>query len=778
MIANPILKLRDPLDLPIGKMDLLTRILWQRGIRDEYEVEAFLSPKVEDLLDPFLLKGMKEAVGLVKLSLDRGDTICIYGDYDVDGMVSTSLLTRFFTDSGYPVQHYIPSRHEEGYGLNAQAIQQLAESGIDLLITVDCGITSVEEVGLARLLGMDVIVTDHHQCPPILPNANAIVNPHQPGCLYPNKNLCGAGVAFKWIEAFTRAQNQEMNVQRYLPFAALATVADVVKLVGENRVIVKLGIPLMEKNEIAGFQALLKECQIVPGELNAGHLGFQIAPRLNAVGRLENAELAIQLLTTDEMGQAETAAGVLSGLNEERKRLEKEILEEAVAQVEKQAQVSLPSFLVVDGQGWNEGVIGIVASRLVERYYRPTIVFARGEDGIAKGSARSISGLNVFLALQEQEKLLLRFGGHAQAAGLSLPVASIGALRDCLNAYANKQLSAIDFRPEINLDFKIEPGQVNFSLVQTLDQMSPFGFGNPRPVAYLPKVELLNLRAIGKGKEHLSGQIHSGSSEALAFVGFNQAGYVEQLHMGECIDMVATIGVNRFRGRETIQLQTKTLISADQEMVDDFDRAQEAIVQYILQFQNSTKYDKIIWLMTMIPDAPKIDGSRCLVGMDSFENWLQMKETISLRGREGWLGHAFRFGKPDIQDKGLIFTYLPNERCSKDLWDQCVWISRDSNQETHIQLDWVPGIETLRLIYRWFLDEMGPDGILKKDLYRMMRAESLYELEACLFAMWIFMDVGFLEQKGDCVTRSQNQKKIDLSKHPLIQKSQQIIKEF
>jgi single-stranded-DNA-specific exonuclease len=778
MIVNPILNLQDPTDVPAGKTDILTRILWQRGIRDDHEVQQFLSPKLDDLLDPFLLKGMKEAVELVRLALTRGDSICIYGDYDVDGMVSTSLLTRFFTDFGYEVQHYIPSRHEEGYGLNAQAIQQLAESGIDLLLTVDCGITSVEEVRLARSLGMQVIVTDHHQCPPVLPEANVIVNPHQPGCSYPNKNLCGAGVAFKWIEAFSKAQNQVMNYQRYLPFAALATVADVVKLIGENRVIVKLGIPLMETGGISGFQALLEECQIASGELNSGHLGFQIAPRLNAVGRLENAELAIRLLTTDDLGEAAAAAGVLSGLNEERKRLEKEILEEAIAQVEKQAQSGLPKFLVVDGQGWNEGVIGIVASRLVERYYRPTIVFARGDDGIAKGSARSISGLNVFRALQEQAELLLRFGGHAQAAGLSLPTSSIEDLRERLNAYAKKQLTELDFRPEIVLDFQIEPNDVNDHLVNTLDKMAPFGFGNPRPVAYLPKVELLNLRAIGKAKEHLSGQIISGSSEALAFVGFHQADYVKKLQAGESVDMAATIGVNRFRGRETLQLQTKTLISAEQEMIRHFEKAQEAIVQYILQFHNSMKYDKIMGLMTMISEVPAIEGNRCLVGMDSFENWLQMKETVSLRGREGRLGHAFRFGKPDDRDKGLIFTYLPNERCFEQEWDQSVWMLRDSNEDVFGQLDWMPGIDTLRLIYRWLLDAMGPAGILKRDLYRMMRVESPYELEACLFALWIFMDVGFLEQSECRISRSRNRLKIDLSNHPLIQKTRQIMKEI
>lgn len=774
MIANPILNLQDPIDVPAGKMNILTRILWQRGIRDDHEVQQFLSPKVEDLLDPFLLKGMKEAVELVRLALTRGNTICIYGDYDVDGMVSTSLLTRFFHDYGYQVKHYIPSRHEEGYGLNAQAIRQLAKSGIKLLMTVDCGITSVEEVRLARSLGMSVIVTDHHQCPPILPDANVIVNPHQPGCVYPNKNLCGAGVAFKWIEAFSKAQKQAMNYQRYLPFAALATVADVVKLIGENRVIVKLGIPLMETSGISGFQALLKECQIASGELNSGHLGFQIAPRLNAVGRLENAELAIRLLTTDQIEEAKSAASVLSGLNEERKRLEKEILAEAIAQVENQAQTKLPSFLVVDGQGWNEGVIGIVASRLVERYYRPTIVFARGDDGIAKGSARSISGLNVFRALQEQEDLLLRFGGHAQAAGLSLPTSAIVDLRERLNVYANKHLSTLDFRPEITLDFQVEPNQVNDQLVKQLDELSPFGFGNPRPVAYLPKVELLSLRAIGKSKEHLSGQLVTGSSSPLAFVGFHQAEYVKKLQTGESVDMAATIGVNRFRGRETLQLQIKTLIAADQETVLYFDQAQETLVQHILQFPNSKKYDKIMKLTTMISKEHAIDEKRCLVGVDSFKNWLQMKETIRLRGRDGWVSHAFRFGQSDDQDNGWIVTYLPNERCMNQKWDQRVWMPRYPDQGMVRSLDWAPDIEMLRSIYRWLLDAIRPSGILKRDLYRMLRAESSYELESCLLALWIFMDVGFLEQRGDRVVRAQNMKKIDLSQHPVMQKIQKM----
>jgi len=339
-------------------------------------------------------------------------------------------------------------------------------------------------------------------------------------------------------------------------------------------------------------------------------------------------------------------------------------------------------------------------------------------------------------------------------------------------------LTGLDFRPEITLDFQIEPDRVNEDLVEALDQLSPFGFGNPRPVAYLPKVEILNLRTIGKAKEHLSGQILSGSSEALSFVGFHQAEYAKKLQTGESVDMAATIGVNRFRGRETIQLQIKTLIAADQETVFHFEQAQETLVQHILQFHNSEKYDKIMRLTTMISMEAASDEKRCLVGMDSFENWLRIKETIRLRGRKGWMSHAFRLGQPDDQDKGWIVTYLPNERCFSQKWDQRAWMPRHPDQGMVGSLEWMPGMETLRAIYRWLLDAIRPSGILKRDLYRMLRVESPYELESCLLALWIFTDVGFLEQRGERLVRAQNIRKIDLSLHPLIQKIQQMKNEI
>lgn len=760
MKAKPILKMHQTMSHTQGQGDVLHRILWERGIRSEEEVKRFLSPTVKDLHDPMLLKGMGKALSVVDAAVRAEKIICVYGDYDVDGMVSTSLMIRFFQDQGIRIRHYIPSRHEEGYGLNCKAIEELATSGVGLLMTVDCGITSVEEVALAKSYGLDVIITDHHQCPEKLPAADAIINPHQPGCAYPNKNLCGAGVAFKWIQAFASFKGIPLDYNRYLPFAALATVADVVKLTGENRVMVKLGLPMMEESELPGFDALLKECGIQRGELNSGHLGFQLAPRLNAVGRLENAELAIRLLVTDTKTEAVTAAETLSGLNEERKNLEKEILDEAVLQVENREE--LPHFLVVSGQGWNEGVIGIVASRLVERYYRPTIVLAIGEDGIAKGSARSISGLNMYEALCDHRETLLRFGGHAQAAGMSLDSNRIEELDLALNRYAKERLGVLDLRPEIALDYHVGLEEVNMNLIDVLDQLAPFGFGNPRPVAYFPNTEIQNLRVIGKGGEHLAGTISQHCATPVAFIGFHQASLAEDMRMGERVDVAATVGINRFQGRETIQLQTKTIISQDRYLVEVLDRCLDATVQHILQFPIPLKYDKIMRLST----KPYLEGKQTdrkhLVVVDSLKVWLDMKNEVRLMGREFQKQHRFLIGESQDCQKGWTYRFGRTKQSVSLPWDQIYCVSSEE------ELGWLPDLETLRLIYRWFSELIPKGQVSAAVFYQNLLTSAQFRLETSLTALWLFQDLGFLKRNGDRIIRSRNNQKIDLSEHPLM----------
>ncbi len=762
MKANPILKLQKSTFDKSEERDVLKRILWERGIRSEEAAKRFLSPQLADLQDPMQLKGMEKAVRLVDDAIQNDKSICIYGDYDVDGMVSTSLLTRFFRDQGLIIRHYIPSRHEEGYGLNCKAIEELAESGVALLMTVDCGITSVEEVALAKSLGMDVLITDHHQCPEDLPQADVIVNPHQPGCSYPNKNLCGAGVAFKWMEAYTAFKGITMDYNRYLPFAALATVADVVKLTEENRVMVKLGLPMMESSELPGFQALLQECGIQAGELNAGHLGFQIAPRLNAVGRLENAELAIRLLVTDDKEEAVTAAATLSDLNEERKRLEKEILEEAVSQVESKGE--LPHFLIVSGQGWNEGVIGIVASRLVERYYRPTIVLAVGEEGDAKGSARSISGLNMFEALKAHQGFLLKYGGHAQAAGLSLEAAKIEAFDAAMNRYAEDRLGELDLRPEIALDYQVDLEEVDRSLVELLDKLAPFGFGNPRPVAYFSGVEIRNLRVIGKGQEHLAGAVCQGAQLPVNFIGFHQSALAQELQRGERVDVAATIGINRFQGRETIQLQTKAILSLDRQLIDTLDESLEALPKHIFQFPIPLKYDKIMRLSTKPYLQSEEEEQRCLVLIDSLHDWLEMENEVRIMGRERQKYHRFLIHEADGAKKGWTYLYAPDRQSGDLSWNQVYRL--DANKP---ELDWLPDVETLRAVYRWFLELIPKKGIGADAFYRNLFTSSDFQLETGLIALWLFQDLGFIHRRGSVIAWAPSTKKVDLKEHPLMQ---------
>ena len=762
MKANPILKLQQSNPEDRVKRDVLKQILWERGIRGEEETRQFLFPDLADLQDPGMLKGMDQAVSLIEGAIAEGKSICIYGDYDVDGMVSTSLLTRFFRDQGIPIRHYIPSRHEEGYGLNCKAIEELAHSGVEVLLTVDCGITSVEEVALAKSLGMDVLITDHHQCPERLPQADVIVNPHQPECPYPNKNLCGAGVAFKWIEAYTAFKGISMDYERYLPFAALATVADVVKLIDENRVLVKLGLPMMEKSTLPGFQALLQECGIENGQLNAGHLGFQIAPRLNAVGRLENAELAIRLLVTDDREEAVKAAATLSGLNEERKRLEKEILDQAVKQVESQNQ--LPTFLIVSGRGWNEGVIGIVASRLVERYYRPTIVLSISDEGIAKGSARSVSGLNMFEALKAHADFLLKYGGHSQAAGLSLDLDKVREFDSAMNTYAGQRLGRLDLRPEISLDYQVDLEEVNRNLVSVLDQLAPFGYGNPRPVAYFSEVEIGNLRVIGKGQEHLAGALRQGAQLPVQFIGFHQAGFADFMRSGERVDVAATVGINRFHGRETIQLQTKTIISLDQQMVRDLDRSLEAIPKHILQFPIPTKYDKIMRLSTKPYLHQEEEGQSRLVLVDSLQDWLAMENEVRLMGREKQKFHRFLIHGAKEVISGWTYLLAANQESLDLPWDQVYRMNSDKPD-----LAWLPDLEVLRVVYRWFLELIPKNGIAVDAFYRNLMVSQKFHLETELLALWLFQDVGFIYRDGFGFKRAASTNKVDLQQHPLMQ---------
>ncbi len=538
----------------LGISEVLARLLTGRGFTEAAEVEAFLNPSMEKLMDPFLMKGMPAAVQRIRLAMEKKERIWIYGDYDVDGITAISLLSRFFKWLGYPVEYYIPDRLEEGYGISEAGIARVRQLGCDLMISVDCGITSVDRVEQARALGMDVIITDHHEPQEILPDAVAVIDTKQADCPYPEKSLSGVGIAFKVAQALAPEFLDAPVASELLQIAALGTVADIVPLIGENRIIVRHGIEALRKKPISGTSALMKASGVDPAKAGTGHIGFMLAPRINAAGRIDQPQKGVELLLTDSTEEADALSEELSALNEERQRIEKRILEEALQCIEKQPAHMKQWVLVVDGEGWHPGVIGIVASRIVERYYRPCILLNR-DSGLAKGSARSIEGFNLFEALCSTQELLLKFGGHEMAAGMTLDAQNIPALREALNRYAGEVLTDDHLIPRIQAEFALDAKELQFSLLDDLDALEPFGPGNPKPVFLYRGLTIDQRRLMGKNQEHVKLVAHDGNRvfEAIGFRWPEPGRFAP----GQRVDLAFVLERNTFNGVESLQLQMR-----------------------------------------------------------------------------------------------------------------------------------------------------------------------------------------------------------------------------
>lgn len=477
----------------LGVSELILGILWTRGINTQEEIESFLHKGINDFPDPFLMKDMQRAVDRIAQAIETNELITVYGDYDVDGITATSLLSLFFTQLNIKSTYYIPSRHDEGYGLNKDALKFISDSGTKVLITVDCGISAVEEVATADLQ-MDIIITDHHNAPEILPPAFAIIDPKQNDCPYPMKNISGVGVAFKLCQALHRKLRLE-SPQPFLDFSevvALGTVADIVELRGENRDLVRLGLENINYSKLVGIQELLKVCECWDKKNDTSTIGFRIAPHLNAVGRLSNAKLAVELLTTTDVDIAREIASTLGAENTQRKVIEQEILVQAEAQIA--ADGLLGNCILLVNENWNTGVIGIVASRLVDRYYLPSILISLS-DGIGKASCRSIESLDLYKALNSCRDLLQQFGGHHQAAGFTIEAKNIPELQVRLTKYIGENLSVEDFYRKVRIDAKVEDTtSLNLKLVDDLELLEPYGMGNPRPILSIEdaKITMLN----------------------------------------------------------------------------------------------------------------------------------------------------------------------------------------------------------------------------------------------------------------------------------------------
>lgn len=531
-------------------------LLVQRGITTVDRARAFFHPDRDGLHDPFLFTGMEAAVTRIIQALESRQPIHVFGDYDVDGITSASLLYLFFRDMGGDVQYYIPDRQSEGYGLSVEGIEAAAEAGAKLIVTVDCGITAIEEVKRARELGLDIIVSDHHQPGEAVPDALAVINPKVPESPYPFTELAGVGVAFKLAQGIAqRLELDETFLDRYLDLVAVGTAADIVPLVDENRIFVRMGLDKLNREPQVGLRTLIETAHLRAGRMDVGQVIYGLAPRINAVGRLGSASRAVDLMITNNAQRAHHLSLELEQENRTRRQIDTATLEEAVEDVERTFDPARDYALVLSRESWHGGVIGIVASRLIERYYRPTVMISV-EDGMGKGSARSIPGFDIYEALNQCSDLLEQFGGHTYAAGLSLPKENIPELRRRLNEVAREMLSADDLIPKLHISAELNLDEVDDDLYRQLRAFAPFGPSNPVPNFVSREVFLSGYPRI-VGTNHLKFKVKTGR-RVLDCIGFNLGGRMNRLDPNSpSNELVYTIQENEWAGDVYLQLHVQ-----------------------------------------------------------------------------------------------------------------------------------------------------------------------------------------------------------------------------
>ena len=551
--SDMILKLSQSNGIP----PLITKILLLNGVSS---FSTFLSPSLNKLHNPFSMKNMDCAVERIVKAIRCKEKILVFGDYDVDGITATSILVRFLQEAGAArVLYQIPDRFRDGYGLKHSVIDFCKDEQVDLLITVDCGITSVDEVAYATGYGIDVIITDHHECKKELPSAVAVLNPKQPDCGYPFKNLAGVGVAFKLLEALTQTLGFDKTAffEKYVDIATVGTIADVMPLIGENRILVKNGIESLSTTKNPGLKALMRQASVDVNHITANTIGFGLAPRINAAGRMDDPKLGVELLLAENDEEAEEKARQLDSINRERQVIEQETFDEAMVMLQDGiAQFEKDSVLVLAKEGWHSGIIGIVASKITERFHKPCILLScdRGE---SKGSGRSIRGFNLFEALSACGQLLTRFGGHELAAGLTIETTQIEEFRKAINTYAESCLSSEDFVPTLLIDTKLPMGYANLQTVDKLSVLEPFGMHNPNPVFFCTNLRVVGIHTMGDGK-HLRLQLSDGQVQAQA-VGFSMGPLAEKLTVNSSVDIVYNLEANTYRGERRVQILLKDL---------------------------------------------------------------------------------------------------------------------------------------------------------------------------------------------------------------------------
>lgn len=519
------------------------RLLFSRGIKDEDSLSRFLAPSLDDLHDPYLLHDMDKAVNCIRRAIEQGEFILVYGDYDADGMTSASILKETFEQLGAECLVYLPNRFTDGYGPNASVYKYFIEQqGISLIVTVDNGVAGHEAIDLAQSMGVDVIVTDHHSMPEVLPDAYAIVHPEHPEADYPFKHLAGCGVAFKLACALL----EEVQVE-LLDLVAIGTIADMVSLTDENRIMVQYGLEVLRNTQRLGLQELFEIAGISSSDITEETVGFQLAPRLNALGRLDDPNPAIDLLTGFDDEEVHEIALMIQDKNEERKEIVQAIYEEAKSLVDPNKSVQ-----VLAKEGWNPGVLGIVAGRLLEELGQ-TVIVLNIEDGRAKGSARSIEAVDIFEALNPHRELFIAFGGHAGAAGMTLEVGQLDALSEILETYVRDKGIDAKGKSPLYLDEELDLESLSLETVKSFERLAPFGMDNQKPVFYIRDFQVENARSMGAGDSHLKLKISKGTA-SFEVVGFGQGLKATEFSQVKQLELAVTLSVNQWNGQTTLQL--------------------------------------------------------------------------------------------------------------------------------------------------------------------------------------------------------------------------------
>ena len=545
----------------LGVRPLIAALLIARGNDTPESARSFLNPCADDLHDPILLKGMPEAAERILRAIDAGEKILVWGDYDVDGTTGTVLLRKALQMLGGETSFHVPNRFTEGYGINIPALQEAMRDGCSVAISVDCGIRSFEPIAWARENGLDFIVTDHHLSDPERgnPDAFAVVNPNQPGCQYPDKHLAGVGVAFKLAHALLRERGKEHLVPGFLKIAAIGTVADVMKLSGENRAIVALGLRDLPNTKNYGLKALMEiaDCR---SDMTSYHIGYRIAPRINAAGRMDVAKHVVELFESDDFGEARRLAGILDSRNRERQQVQEKITKLALFET---GRITEQRFVVVAGDGWHRGVIGLAASRIAERLHRPTIVLSI-ENGVAHGSARSIGNYHLLNALESCPELFEQFGGHAAAAGMRIKSKNIDELKLRLNAHAAQFLTDQELIPELLIDAQVSPETLDLELVRELACLEPFGAGNSKPIFATKGLYLRDEPFVMKDK-HLKMRLHDRCGKQFEAVWWDgvERSKGQTLESGSRIELAYTAEANTWQGNTRLQLVVRDLRSGN-----------------------------------------------------------------------------------------------------------------------------------------------------------------------------------------------------------------------